>query len=71
MAALASANFKDGWLLGQSGELILWVPAEYRAYLRTDVCTLVVGEGRVIIEVDDSGRHAGKDWARCWRGGMV
>jgi len=67
VTALASATLTDGWLMGSSGELILWVPAEYRAYLQVTPCILVVGRSRVVIGVDYSGLHAGLNWTPCWR----
>jgi len=69
VAALASATLKDGWLVGSSGELILWVPAEYRTYLQLDPCTLRIDRSRrAVIGVGDSGLHAGLSWTSCWRG---
>jgi len=67
VALLESATLKDGWLVGSSGELILWVPAEYRAYLQVNPCTLVIGQSRIVIGVGDSGLHAGLNWTSCWR----
>jgi len=68
VAALMSAPLKDGWLVGPSSELLLWVPAEYRGYLQTDLCTLLIARSRVVITAGDSGLHAGADWTSCWRG---
>jgi len=68
VAALASAILRDGWLVGSSGELILWVPAEYRTYLQLDPCTLRIDRSRVVIGVGDGGLHAGLNWTSCWRG---
>jgi len=68
VAALASATLEDGWLVSSSGELILWVPAEYRAYLQVYPCTLLIDRSRVVIGVGDSGLHAGLNWTSCWRG---
>jgi len=65
--ALASATLKDGWLVGSSGELILWVPAEYRTYLQLHPCVLLIDRSRVVIGVGYSGLHAGSNWALCWR----
>jgi len=67
VTALASATLKNGWLVGLSGELILWVPAEYRTYLQVDPCTLLIDHSRVIIGVGSDGLHAGLDWTSCWR----
>jgi len=65
---LTFATLKDGWLVGSSDELILWVPAEYRKYLQMTPCILVIGSSRVVIGVEDSGLHAGLNWTSCWRG---
>jgi len=67
VGALVSATLVDGWIVGSSGELILWVPAEYRTYLQIDICTLVVGRSRVVIGLSNGGLHAGSDWISCWR----
>jgi len=70
VTALASATLRDGWLVGSSGELILWVPAEYHTYLQVtrNPCMLVMGRSRVVIGVGDSGLRAGLNWTSCWRG---
>jgi len=68
IAALASTPLKNGWAAGSSDELLLWVPAEYRDCLQVDVCTLLIGERRVVITAGDSGVHLGTDWALCWCG---
>jgi len=68
VATLASATLNDGWLVGSSGELILWVPAEYRTYLALLPLTLCIGKVTVVIGVGDGGLHAGMDWNLCWRG---
>jgi len=67
IAALASAGLEDGWLVGSSGELLLWVPAKYRAHYQTDACTLMIAKTRVFIGVGDSGLHAGLNWTSCCR----
>ena len=67
VAALAGAALVDGWLVGSSGELLLWVPAEYRGYLQLPPCTLRIGRSRVVIGVGTSGLHAGSNWSSCWR----
>jgi len=65
--ALLSACLENGWLVGSSNELILWVPAEYRTYLQVTPCTLMIKSSRVAIGVGDSGLHAGLNWTSCWR----
>jgi len=68
LAALASATLKDGWLVGASGELILWVPVEYRMYLVVYPCALRIDRSSVVIGIGDTGLHAGMNWTSCWRG---
>jgi len=67
VAVLASGNLKDGWLVGPSGELLLWVPAEYRVYLQAGIYALTIGKSRVIVTVGAGGLHAGPNWKLCWR----
>jgi len=67
VAALESAILKNGWLVGSSGELILWVPADYRKYLQVDPA-LLIDRSRVVIRVGENGLHAGVNWTSCWRG---
>jgi len=67
VAALSYAALKDGWLVGSSGELILWVPAEYRKYLVRIPCTLQTAKSSIAVGVGDNGLHAGVNWTSCWR----
>jgi len=67
VAALASYGLRDGWLVGSSGELLLWVPVDYRAYLQVGYCTLTIGKSRVIVTVGAGGLHGGSNWKLCWR----
>jgi len=68
VAALASATLKDGWLVGSSGELISWVPVEYRDYLATIPCTFQFAKSCIIVGVGDDGLRAGLNWTSCWHG---
>jgi len=68
VSTLASATLKDGWLVGSSGELISWVPAEYCKHLVAIPCTLWIAKSCVSIGVGESGLHAGVSWTSCWRG---
>jgi len=61
-AALESATLKHGWLVGPSGELLLWVPDAYRQWLQPAFCTLQIGRSRVVVRVGDQGLHAGSEW---------
>lgn len=66
VAALACATMRDGWLKGPSGELLLWVPAEYRQYLQVPPCTMCIDQSRVVITPCAEGLHAGESWTSCW-----
>ena len=66
-AALVSATPKDGWLVGPSGELLLWVPAEYRHYLQIPPYTMVIGSLRIVVTAVDDLCHRGQNWTRCWQ----
>jgi len=67
VAVLASGKLQDGWLVGPSGELLLWVPADYRPYLQAGCCALTIGKSRVIVTAGAGGLHAGSNWKLCWR----
>ena len=71
VAALAVARLDDGWLVGSSGELLLWVPSYYRPYYQTAVCPLLIGKSRVVISAGDSGLHVGSNWTLCWPGRAI
>ena len=58
---------KDGWVVGPSGELLLWIPAEYRQYLQLPPCTLMISNQRVVLSAEATGLHYGTDWTSCWR----
>jgi len=68
--ALTSATLKNKWLKGPLGELLLWVPEEYRPYLWVpgSACTKVIGKHHIIVSIGDSGWHCGESWVSCWRG---
>ena len=57
---------KDGWVKRPSGELLLWIPPEYREYVQLP-CTLVIGTPRVVITSHPTGLHYGEEWTSCWR----
>jgi len=57
----------DGWVTRPSGELLLWVPPEYREYVQLPPYTLVIGKPRVVITADPTGLHYGENWTSCWR----
>ena len=57
---------QEGWLVGSSGELLLWLPVEYRGYIELPPCSLVLGSHRVFLEANN-GLHWGEEWTVCWR----
>lgn len=61
------ANESDGWVVGPSGELLLWVPSEYCQYVQAPFCTVLIGKYRVKITGDAAGLHYGENWTLCWR----
>lgn len=61
----------ESWLCGPSGELLLWVPEEYRSYIQASPCTMLIGKRRVVITYGDQELHAGKNWTACWRGNKL
>ena len=65
----SAATLKDGWLIGPLGELLMWIPIEYRAYLHIPPCTQIVANQRVSIKLGEGGWHRGLNWTSCWRGG--
>jgi len=65
---LASVTLEDGWLKGPSGELLLWVPPDYGAYICAPPYTRVMGRQRVEISGEAEDLHAGERWSSCWRG---
>jgi len=70
LARLGSATFKgDGWLVGPLGELLLWVPAEYRGHLLLPPSSMLIGSHRVTLAVEGGGDGLkwGDKWKECWR----
>jgi len=63
---LAYTKLKDGWLLGSSGELLLWVPEEYRDYLHIPPYTNVTGQRRVSVMPGSGNVFRGENWTSCW-----
>ena len=58
---------QDGWVKGPSGELLLWIPPEYREYVQLPPCTLMFSKHRVRITGDADSLHYGDTWTSCWR----
>ena len=64
---LSLVRRKDGWLVGPSDELLLWVPKEYIGTLVIDGTTLIA-QHEVILTIPDGGSWDGNNWTKCWRG---
>jgi len=65
--AVERTGLRDGWLLGEARELLLWVPKVYRAYLNLPSCRILIGRRRV--EIKTVGKlHHGENWTECWVG---
>jgi len=63
---ISSPDKHNGWMTGPNGELIFWVPAEYRSSLMLPPCTLLIGASR---DSFDPARFVhGVEWAKCWSG---
>ena len=66
--ALGTARIKGGWLVGPSGELLLWIPAGYRQYLRSLPCIRLIGKNSIGVTIGGGAWHRGVNWTSCWRG---
>jgi len=64
---LARVRRKDGWLVGPSDELLLWVPKEYIGNLVIEGTTLIA-QHKVVLTIPDGGSWDGTSWMKCWRG---
>ena len=67
LSRLGSARLdEDGWLVEPSGELLLWVPFDYRGHVQLPPCSMVIGSHRVVLTTDD-GLNWGDQWTACRR----
>jgi len=66
LAQLAAATLEDGWLTGPLGELLFWVPAEYRPYLQVPPHKFQSDRRRVFITPGNDGWSRGDTWTTCW-----
>jgi len=67
LSNLALVSRKDGWLVGPSDELLLWVPKDYIGNLVIDGVTLI-SKHKVVVTIPDGGSSDGTSWTACWRG---
>jgi len=69
---LSNADLKDGWLMGPSGELLLWVPTDYQKHLAfLPHPGKILSQRRIVVTVGDCGLKWGEDWHACWRGAVL
>jgi len=61
-----NAVLRDGWLTGPSGELLMWVPEEYRSYLPMAPCTMHIKSPSINIHACSSTLYHGDSWTKCW-----
>ena len=54
----------NGWTTGPNGELIFWVPSEYRSHSMLPPCTLLIGGSKVSFDLTEFVH--GVEWTRCW-----
>ena len=53
----------DGWIVDEDGNLLIWVPDEYRASLWSPGMLVLVGRDPIDISFENV--YHGIDWARC------
>ena len=53
----------DGWIKDEDGNLLIWVPDEYRASLWSPGMLMLVGRDPIDISFENV--YHGIDWARC------
>jgi len=64
---LSLARRKDGWFVGPSNELLLWVPKDYVKNLAIYGTTLIA-KHTVTLTAPEGGVCDGTNWTACWRG---
>jgi len=57
---------KDGWLKGPDGQLVLWLPEEYRADFKMPPCITIVGGSEVAVDLRNWSVH-GSEWTKCYQ----
>ena len=53
----------DGWIIDKDGNLLIWVPDEYRASVWSPGTLVLVG--REPIDIDFGNARHGIDWTKC------
>ena len=67
LSNLALLRRNDGWLVGASDELLLWVPKDYINNLAIEGTTLI-SKHKVVLTIPDGESYDGTNWTKCWRG---
>jgi len=67
VAVLGTATLNHGWLVGASGELLLWVPADYCRYISVLSCTQPIIRHHFAVTIEIRNRNNGANWTSCWR----
>ncbi|KAJ7732752.1 hypothetical protein DFH07DRAFT_780864 [Mycena maculata] len=65
--SLALTLNQDGWLVGQTGELVLWIPNHLITRLPRPFLLGICG-GPLMIKFDTETFHHGREWIRCKSG---
>lgn len=60
-----SVDIEDGWLLGPNGELVLWLPHEYRKYFGIFPKIKTLGRPDAIADFRGFSAH-GTEWVKCY-----
>jgi WD40 repeat protein len=59
-------ELQNGWVIGEQGELICWVPPIHRSALRRPSILLVIGA--TLTTLDATNFAHGERWSECWTG---
>ena len=69
LSDLALLRRKDGWLVGASDELLLWVPKDYISHLVIEGTTsTLIARHKVVLTIPNGGSCDGTNWTKCWHG---
>ena len=55
----------DGWVMGQNGEPLFWVPVEHRKDVYVLPCRVVISAPQMSIILDFSNSRFGRKWMEC------
>ncbi|PBL02247.1 WD40 repeat-like protein [Armillaria gallica] len=59
---------ESGWVKGSRGELVMWIPPEYRPYLQLPPCRVLIDETKVTADFSACGDAYGMGWMGCFKG---